>query len=50
MPKKSVNKRIERIELVCMGAGLLLKKLRYSYGSDFGELVIDVMARREIEQ
>ncbi len=34
--KKSPNERIERIELICMGAGFLLKKLRHTYGSDFG--------------
>lgn len=33
---KSAAKRIERLELVCMGAGLLLKKLQYRYGEDFG--------------
>jgi hypothetical protein len=36
MTKKSPSKRIERLELVCLGAGLLLKKLQYRYGSDFG--------------
>jgi hypothetical protein len=34
--KKSPNQRIERIEQICIGAGFLLKKLRCTYGSDFG--------------
>ncbi len=34
--KKSPNQRIERIELICMGAGVLLKKLRHTYGDYFG--------------
>lgn len=33
---KSNIKRIRRLEDVAMGAGLLLQKLRHTYGSDFG--------------
>jgi hypothetical protein len=36
MPKKSTAKRIDRLELVCIGAGFLLKKLQHTYGGDFG--------------
>lgn len=36
MARKTKAKKAERNEQVLMGAGLLLKKLRYSYGSQFG--------------
>ena len=31
-----MNKRIERLEGIAMGAGYLLQKLRAKYGDDFG--------------
>ena len=31
-----MNKRIERLEGIAMGAGFLLQKLRAKYGDDFG--------------
>jgi hypothetical protein len=31
-----MNKRIERLEGLAMGAGFLLQKLRAKYGDDFG--------------
>lgn len=31
-----MNKRIERLEGIAMGAGFLLQKLRAKYGEDFG--------------
>jgi len=31
-----MNKRIERLEAIAMGAGFLLQKLRAKYGDDFG--------------
>ena len=31
-----MNKRIERLECIAMGAGFLLQKLRAKYGDDFG--------------
>ena len=33
---KGVNKRIERLEGIAIGAGFLLKKLAATYGGDFG--------------
>ena len=31
-----MNKRIERLEGIAMGAGFLLQKMRAKYGDDFG--------------
>ena len=36
MARKTAAKKAKRNEQVLMGAGLLLKKLRHSYGSQFG--------------
>lgn len=36
MSKKSATKRIDRLEGICIGAGLLLQKLQARYGADFG--------------
>lgn len=37
MAKKSNAKRIDRLEDICIGAGLLLTLLRARYGIDFSE-------------
>ncbi len=37
MAKKSIAKRLDRAENICMGAGFLLKKLVAQYGRDFSE-------------
>lgn len=36
MAKKSPTQRIARLEDIVAGAGFLLQKLQYQYGSDFG--------------
>lgn len=36
MARKTAAKKAERNEQVLMGAGFLLKKLRHSYGAEFG--------------
>ena len=36
MARKTAAKKAKRNEQVLIGAGLLLKKLRHSYGSQFG--------------
>jgi len=35
-PNAKLKARVARLESIAMGAGLLLQKLRYSYGNDFG--------------
>lgn len=36
MARKSNAKRMKRLEDIAIGAGLLLQKLQYRYGGDFG--------------
>lgn len=36
MGKRSMSNRIERLEDICIGAGLLLKKLRAQHGQTVG--------------